>query len=337
MPIGTITEDKGICKVMILTVTINPLLERRLIFNSIKKGKVNRSLYETFGAGGKGINVSRQLGYLNIKNLALSFIGGGNGKTFRKTVAAEKINTTFINIKNDIRWASIIVEKKSKTITSFFSPNFEVSQLEVDNFKSKLEKMIPNCSIVIFSGSSPCENANSIIPFGILIANKYNKISIADTYGTHLEETIFAAPTVLHNNIKEIEKSLKLDLQHNQAKVEFLNYIYSKGIKLGYLTDGANSFYASKFDFHYKVTPPKIILIDETGSGDAFVAGVAEGLEKGLTFEEFTQNAVMIGAANAESFDTCKVKRNEIKLRKNEIKIEPIGKKIKIVDDTPNY
>jgi len=65
--------------------------------------------------------------------------------------------------------------------------------------------MIYNCSAVIFSGSSPCFATDDIFPFGIELANKYDKISILDTYGGHLQACLEAQPTVIHNNKDEVE------------------------------------------------------------------------------------------------------------------------------------
>ena len=66
--------------------------------------------------------------------------------------------------------------------------------------------MIQNCEIVIFSGSSPSNKTNSIIPYGIELANKYDKVSLVDTYrGLIFQNCIDAEPTIIHNNLSEIK------------------------------------------------------------------------------------------------------------------------------------
>ena len=146
--------------------------------------------------------------------------------------------------------------------------------------------MIEMCEMVIFSGSSPCEETDSIFPFGINIANKLDKISICDTYGKHLNDCLEAEPTIIHNNISEIENSLSLNLKKENDKLDFLNHLYKKGIKQAYLTDGANQIYASNFDFHFKIENPTIKAIDATGSGDAFTAGIVYAWHNNLTFKK---------------------------------------------------
>lgn len=65
---------------MILTITLNPLLEKVFYFNKIERSKVNRAIDLKINAGGKGINVSRQLNEFRVENLASGFLGGDNGK-----------------------------------------------------------------------------------------------------------------------------------------------------------------------------------------------------------------------------------------------------------------
>jgi 1-phosphofructokinase family hexose kinase len=321
---------------MILTVTLNPLLERRLFFNSIQLGKTNRCSKEIFYAGGKGINVSRQLNYLDVKNSAFTFLGGNNGKVLRHCLVQDKIDFSIVSTKSETRMADLIIEKNQR-VSTFFGKNSEITIDEANEMKSKLEKMIQNCSIVVFSGSSASSSTDYIFPFGIEMANKHDKISIVDTYGAHLQNCIDAGPTVIHNNVDEVEKSLGISLESEDEKIQFLNDLYSKKIRLAFLTDGANPFYASKFDFHYKVESPFVNVVDATGSGDAFVAGIVYGLENSLVFDEFIKIAAALGAVNATKLETCGISFDEMNKYIDGVKNFPIGKKMKLIDDTPNY
>jgi len=322
---------------MILTVTLNPLLERRLFFHSVELGKELRASNEVFSAGGKGINVSRQLNLLGMKNSAFTFLGGNNGKILRNILTEEKIDFTVQSSKSETRSADLIIEENPFRVTTFFGVNSIITKEEAEEFKHKLDKMIQNCSVVIFSGSSPCKATDDIFPYGIELANKYDKISILDTYGNHLKKCIDATPTVIHNNLHELKNSLEENFSIENGIRNYMYSLNSKGIRLIFLTDGANPFYASKFDFHYKIYPPKVYTIDATGSGDAFVAGLAYGLEKSLVFEDFLKRATALGALNAANLETCKVKPEESEKLMDLVSIEPIGKKMKVIDDSPNY
>ncbi len=320
---------------MILTVTINPLLEKRYIVDNFSVAKVNKSRNEYFYAGGKGINVSRQLNKLAVENHALLFAGGNNGKLLRKVLSDESINFSIVNTSNETRSASLLLDETCKNLTSVFGSNSVVSSKEVEEFKERLKKMIPNYSVIIFSGSSPCEIADEIFLYGINIANKYDKIVILDSYGKLLPDCFNKQPMIVHNNIDELEKSFNVKLRNDDQKISFLQKLEKKGIKMAFITNGCDPSFAMKFGFIYKIENPVIDELDSTGSGDAFVAGIAYGLEKSLVFEEFAITASALGSANALRWDACNVSFDELGRYKNEVKLESVGKKMKLIDDSP--
>jgi 1-phosphofructokinase family hexose kinase len=321
---------------MILTVTINPLLEQRFTFAKVFPGIQNRSGKFQLAAGGKGINVNRQLNILSVHNIALTFAGGTYGKLFRELIKNEGIDFSLINTHTETRICSVIINSTEKSISYYFSENQTITKDETDKFIIKMQKMIQMCAIVIFSGSSPCEEADKIFPAGIEMANKYDKISICDTYGSHLEKCYSASPSIVHNNVEEVVNSVQINLNNEKDRLLFLDSLYSKGIKQVYLTNGEKNVYASNFDFHYKVRVPNIKSVDSTGSGDAFVAGIAYGWHNNLVFDEQIKFATALGTANAQMFDVCNVPVDKAHNFVELVEVHPIGKKIKIIDDTPD-
>jgi tagatose 6-phosphate kinase len=321
---------------MILTVTINPLLERCFYFPRINLSEVNRNGKLILKAGGKGINVNRQLNNLGVKNIALLFTGGSNGKLLRESLQKEQIHFSEINTKSETREAAIIIDESGKKVYSFFRTDAEVTTGEVESFILKMEKMISTCEVVVFSGSSPSETADVIFPEGIRIANKLDKISVCDTYGNHLEKCFDASPTIIHNNSNEIQSSLDLILKSENDILQLLEALYKKGIKQVFITDAEKPFYASNFDFHYKITLPKIDATDSTGSGDAFTAGLIYGWHNKLNFEEQLRFASALGICNAKSFEVCDVNEDDARSIVEQIKISSLGKKIKLINDLPD-
>ncbi|MBT8381376.1 MAG: 1-phosphofructokinase, partial [Ignavibacteria bacterium] len=125
-------------------------------------------------------------------------------------------------------------------------------------------------------------------------------------------------------------------LKTKSNKLSILNDFYSKGIKQAFITDGNKPFYSSNFDFHYKTVVPKIDVADSTGSGDSFLAGIVYGWYNKLTYEQQLAFASALGVCNAKTFDTSAIERKEAELILNSIIIEPVGKKLKIINDKPD-
>lgn len=319
---------------MVLTVTVNPLLEKRFFFEEISSDK-NRAYKLEFTSGGKGININRQLNVLGIKNHALTFLGGANGKKLRAVLEEEKISFSAVSTKHETREATLILDQHKNSLTTFFGPNSKILQSEINEFENKLEKSIINSSIVVFAGSLPNLESSIILERGIELCNKYDKISVIDTYGDHLQRCIELGPTILHNNLDEIKKSLDSEVDTELEIIAVLNQLYEHGITLSFLTSGKDYTYAAKSDFHYKIKNPKVVEKDATGSGDTFLAGIIYGLEKSLVFNDFVKFASALGAQNAASWPTSTVTFDEASRLINKISIEEIGKKIKIIDDSP--
>src|ERR1039457_1351067 len=112
---------------MILTVTLNPLLERRIVYNTIKIGTINRGGKIEVKAGGKGINVSRQLNNLGIENLALTFAGGNCGREFKDIIHREGIKSVLVHTEANTREALISIDESAVSITSCFGSNAKVT------------------------------------------------------------------------------------------------------------------------------------------------------------------------------------------------------------------
>src|SRR3990172_1631045 len=236
---------------MILSVTLNPLLERRFIYEKILWGKENRNGKEELKAGGKGINVSRQLNKLGIDNFSFTFLGGQNGKLLKELLVKEGIKFSSVRTVHESRNASVAVSQLPNSITTFFSENLPVLKNKAEEFLSKLDKMIQNFELVIFSGSSPCTETDHIFPEAIKIAAKYDKISFCDTYGKHFTDCIEAGPTIIHNNVLETENSTERQLDSENKIIEYSEFLYSKNVKQIFITNGKAPSVCSNFNYHY--------------------------------------------------------------------------------------
>jgi fructose-1-phosphate kinase PfkB-like protein len=103
-----------------------------------------------------------------------------------------------------------------------------------------------------------------------------------------------------------------------------------------FLTNGGEKSYASNFDFHYEVSVPIIKYVDSTGSGDSFVAGIANGWHKSMVFEDQVKLGTALGAVNASTFDVSNVDYQKALKLMDIVEVIPVGKKLNAIDDKPN-
>lgn len=313
---------------MILTVSLNPLLEKTLFFENIKNSEVNRASSVLINAGGKGINVSRQLNYLSIDNLATGFLGGDSGKRLKSILYKENIKNSFLQIKSETREGFVVVRNQIEQ-TSFFEPDPLITRNEVDEFIERTKRSILNSEMVIFSGSAPTnpqgEDCTRIFTELILHANENDKFTIVDTYGQNLSSIFSVKPMIAHANIKEIETSLGNSLVTDDDVLAFLKSKAMEGIKIFILTNGEKPFFAMNQKYLYRIEPMKVDAVNPTGSGDAFMAGLIFGLHNNLPFEDILKFATASGSLNAAMMDVCRVQQDEIEKNLSLVKVHKLN------------
>lgn len=311
---------------MILTVTLNPLLEIRLDYTSSLSAEVIRNGSLTYAAGGKGINVSRQLKHLGLDSLIFTTASGPNGKRLAEYLEKDNLKSVIYKTSAETR-ISVLVSNPEKQ-QNYFSQNAPLTAIERDEIKNKIVKILPTVDTVVFSGSTPDKESVEIIAQVLKYAQELDKLTILDYYGKGLDQLLDIPPVIIHNNIKEIETSLGKELKTEESTVEIISYIHQKGVRQIYLTDGDNAFYASNNGYLYKVKPPVVNLISSVGCGDAFVAGIIYSLNTFMKFEEGLAFATALGALEATKKDVCRNSLPEIMQMIPEVVVTTFGKRM---------
>ena len=88
---------------MIVTVTMNPAIDKTAEVDNFVVGGVNRLKNIRIDAGGKGINVSKTLRVLNKPNMACGFIGGNMGEDINRQLQKQMIMSDFITVQGETR------------------------------------------------------------------------------------------------------------------------------------------------------------------------------------------------------------------------------------------
>ena len=88
---------------MILTVTLNPAVDRTCRVECLAPGRVNRMKSVCSVAGGKGINVARVLRSFHMPAAAAGFLGGSGGRFIGKSMGEAGVECHFIQIRGGTR------------------------------------------------------------------------------------------------------------------------------------------------------------------------------------------------------------------------------------------
>ena len=138
---------------MIVTVTLNPAIDRSLTVPRFEVGKTNRGEVRRTDAGGKGINVAKAVKQFGAEVCALGFVAGSNGHFILEALAASGIPADFTNVPGETRVNLKIHDPVYKTETELNEPGFQVLPKHLEAMKQKIREYGPRCDVMVFSGS----------------------------------------------------------------------------------------------------------------------------------------------------------------------------------------
>lgn len=299
---------------MIYTVTLNPSIDYIIGIDNIKEGYVNRSSYEKFFPGGKGINVSRVLNNLGVKSCSLGFKAGFTGEYIEYFLKKEGIKTKFVNIKENVSRINVKIKSIKETEINAAGP--EISENYIKEFFKKL-RCIKNNDIIVIGGSIPSSlNKNFYEKIIIELCSKNIKI-IVDAEKELLLNTLKYKPFLIKPNNYELGEIFNRSLEKddeiiecavNLQKMGARNILVSMGSKGGImLCENGNIF---------KCDAPSGKVINSTGAGDSVVAGFIEEFEKSGDYEKAFRKGICAGSASAFSEELATKEEIE-KLYKN--------------------
>jgi 6-phosphofructokinase 2 len=281
---------------MIYTITLNPALDRNIWIKKVKYDDSNRIQKEERFAAGKGIDVSRVLTTLGVRNKALGFVGGFDGEEMEGRLINEGISCNFTKISGETRTNIVIydMEKKSQTIFSARGP--EIMPYELMRLIQGIEKL-ENPEMVIISGSLP-PGVNPEIYYKIMeIARSMGAKIVLDTDGEALKKGIQISPDIIKPNVHEVSRLSGRDLKSMPQIISAAKTLSDQGIPVVLVSMGAKGILLAGREQRYLAVPPKVKVVNTIGAGDSAIAGFVYGYLTGKTLQEALVYAVAAGTA----------------------------------------
>ena len=307
---------------MIITVTLNPALDKTIEIDEFKIGNVNRIASTRVDVGGKGINVSKVIKELQNKSLALGFLGGSSGNQIKKYLDDSNIKNDFLSINGETRTNLKIYDKVNNTHTDINENGPSVTLSDITNIKEKIMEYCDEKSLVVLSGSVPT-GANSCI-YGELIKDikeKGGKV-ILDADGDMLMQGMKSGPYLVKPNIDELEKAFGISIDNENKIIETSKKILEYGVKHVVISlGGEGSMFISR-DKIAKVAGLQVEVKSTVGAGDSMVAAMAVAIENNYDFEETIKLACATSTANVMTEGTQTGKFEDIERLKKQISIK---------------
>ena len=142
----------------IVTVTLNPAVDRVLEAPNFAVGKHIRGKRVALYPAGKGINVSRVLATLGARSIATGFVGKGELAMFEEHLeetGKNKIVCQLLIVQARTRDNVTIVDPINDTETHIRDEGFQVQPEDVARMASKLSLLANENTTMVFAGSLP--------------------------------------------------------------------------------------------------------------------------------------------------------------------------------------
>jgi 1-phosphofructokinase family hexose kinase len=283
---------------LILTLTINPAIDR--IVNVDKLVFEDRAyiLDQTETAGGRGINASQVIHGFGGKTRALLTSGGGAGKRMLKSLAGMGFPHETVSVAAESRINFTISDKEGLTV-KLNEAGATLGAEEVQAVRKMVDVHIPDARWLMICGSlQPGVRPHFYCELIELAQSRKVKV-LLDTDGAALEHSLEAGPTVISPNQHEAERLLGRALITRAQFLEALERMKAMGPEAVILSLGSRGAIGSSQEGVFEVIPPRVETLCPIGAGDALAAAFTWSMDKGKSFAESMRWGVAAGTAMA--------------------------------------
>jgi len=306
---------------MIVTVTLNPAIDKTINIDNFMEGKVNRVSGARIDIGGKGINASKVINKLGGKSIVLGFVAGKNGDTIIEYLNDNGIQHDLIKTKGETRTNIKIVDKIKGLVTDINEKGQSIRKDEVRKLKERILNNLSKEDIIVFSGSVPPGVKNNIYKELIELSKSKGAKTILDADGQLLVEGIKAKPYLIKPNIHELEKAFSRNLNDNISIVNLAKEIVNGGVENVYISMGEKGSIFVNKDTEVFIDALDVEVKNTVGAGDALVASVAFALEKGYDLKKALKLSTAAATLSVMSEGTQIGNIKDIEKLENKVKL----------------
>jgi 1-phosphofructokinase len=257
---------------VIVTLTLNPSVDRTVDVDALVRGAVVRAREAHVDPGGKGINVSRALANHAIKTRAVVTTGGAEGRHLEALLQGAAIDIVSVPVGGATR-SNIAVVEPDGTTTKLNEPGAYLVAEELRSFLQTVIASVGDADWVVASGSLPPGVAESFYGDVVRALGGTGVPVAVDTSGAALVAALEARPALVKPNFHELAEATGrklhtlgdvLDAAQRLRDAGAMAVLASLGSDGAVLVDDEGTVYGEA-----SVDAP----LSSVGAGDALLAG----------------------------------------------------------------
>lgn len=298
---------------MVITVTLNPAMDKTLTIDNYSLGRVNRATSIRYDIGGKGINVSKVLMNFGIQSVCTGFLGGIWENAFKEELASRSIGNCFLQINGNTRTNTKIVDSINKTYTDINEMGPEIEKNSLDKFLEYFAKLCKQEDIVVLSGGVSPSVPDSIYAVLTDIAKSKGAYVVLDADGPLLKNALEKKPHIIKPNNHELADLFGIDENDDEKILHAACSLRQNGIGKVLLSLGERGAYYITESGTYFSRALKVPVRSTVGAGDSMVAAMIYSTVNSLKDIDALKFATACGAASVSLEGTEACTLNQVK------------------------
>lgn len=283
---------------MVLTVTLNPAVDKTCRLNELLLGQVNRLQSVMSVAGGKGVNVTKILRQFEYPVTAMGFIGGYTGQLIQERLTEMGAECHFTYIDQATRVSTNILADNGY-VTEVLEPGPVISKDELSRFLSEYKRQLQRVDMVVLSGSIPQGVPEDIYETLTIFAKEAGCKVFLDTSGEALKKAVKAKPYLLKPNKKELEYLVERKLTNAEEIKEQIKKLLDSGVEKVIVSLGSKGFVYGDREGIIAQKLVKVKAVNTVACGDCLVASFCMSEMEDTDRMQAIYKAAALAASNA--------------------------------------
>jgi len=281
----------------ILTVTLNPCLDKTVKVEKLNISGLSRAEIEKVDFGGKGINVSKILKNFGTDSISTGIMPMGNSRPVFDYMAKKEIENDYVISNGFLRTNLKVLDLSTNEITEINEKGPEIEEKYINDFADKFTRLSAMCEYVVISGSLPRGFSEDFYAKLVEIASVSSKV-ILDCDGVQLKNAIEKKPYMIKPNIYEFSglmgREYKTDEEIAEDMLKLNKEIPYIIVSMG--EDGAMFCFEGQV---IKTTPFEIEFGSSVCAGDSMVGAMVYADINGFDYEKTVKFATACGTLTA--------------------------------------
>lgn len=309
---------------MITTVTLAPALDKTIRISNFSSGKVNRVEAVRFDAGGKGINVSKNLSAWGVDARTCGILGGANGAKIQALLEKDSITHDFVYTDDETRINIKITDPVNRATTDVNESAAMVSDEVLKAVFDRVASCLGQGDVVVLAGRVPGGVSTQIYAEWITAFKQLGVDVFLDAEGELLFRGARAKPALIKANKKEFADLLGREMADEKDMITAAKNAVQQGIKTLIVSLGERGAMFFNEEESCLAHGLQVPVNSTVGAGDAMMAAMCYGAVKGLSFIDTCRYAMAASAVTIMQTGTQAVSRKMVESMLDKVRLERI-------------